>query len=509
MYNEEQTARRFYAISFADDEPTVTRGTLIPRKQLVFAPRLLALPPRTPRLLIATKVVVLLATLVLIVYGAVALGPTMRQTGGQLMANAIESVGSRPVVIEHPYTKKVTPLSYGIEVAFSEPDFFGAARDAFIIAERTFIEADLSTMRLRYFENGVLRSEYPIVKKGEAGTFWETPAGLYEVEQKKQKHFASFGQVYLPNSIAFQGNFYIHGTPYFETGEVATSTKQGGIELVLEDAAELFELTSLRTPVLVYERAVSPEEFLYEPKVPELATPHYLIADIESSTVLAASDLDTPVPIASLTKLMTAVVAAEYINLDTRVQIATPSFVQSLIPRLGDRSSVSMYSLLELLLLESSNEAAEVIAAEVGREQFIGYMNERASSLGMTHTHFADPSGLDSGNVSSVGDLLRLISYIYEKRRFIVDISAGQKLPDLYVTGEFSGLSNFNEVEGLDNFIGGKIGETRAAGQTSVTLHTLNVKGTERVVAIIILGSEGRNDDVSALMQYATDRFGD
>jgi D-alanyl-D-alanine carboxypeptidase len=136
-------------------------------------------------------------------------------------------------------------------------------------------------------------------------------------------------------------------------------------------------------------------------------------------------------------------------------------------------------------------------------------MNERAASLSMTHTHFADPSGLDSGNVSSVGDLLRLISYIYEKRRFIIDISAGQKLPDLYVTGEFSGLSNFNEVEGLDNFIGGKIGETRAAGQTSVTLHTLNVKGTERVVAIIILGSEGRNDDVLALMQYATDRFGD
>jgi serine-type D-Ala-D-Ala endopeptidase (penicillin-binding protein 7) len=508
MYNEEHNARRFYAISFADDEPTVTTGSLIPRKQLAFTPKTLALPARPARQLLVSRVVIALATLVFAVYGAVTQLPDVVRSGGSLLANTIESMSVVPVVIEHPYTKKVTPLTYGIEVAFSEPDFFAAAREGFIEASRTFIEADLTTMRLRYFEQGVLYAEYPIIKKGESGTFWETPAGLYEVELKKDKHFATFGQVYLPHSIAFQGNFYIHGTPFYETGELATSTKQGGIELKADDAADLFSLVSLRTPVLVYERAVAPDDFLYEPKVPELATPHYLIADVDSSTVLAASDLDESVPIASLTKLMTAVVAAEYINLDTRVQITTPTFVQSLIPRLGERSSVSMYSLLELLLLESSNEAAEVIAGEVGREQFIAYMNERAKSLGMEQTHFTDPSGLDAGNVSSVGDLLRLIQYIYEKRRFIVDISAGKKLPDIYVSGEFSGLSNFNDVQGLDNFIGGKIGETNAAGQTSVTLHTLEVKGVERVVAIIILGSSGRTEDVTALMQYATERFG-
>jgi hypothetical protein len=287
--------------------------------------------------------------------------------------SGIIATNDTPVVIEHPYTKVITPLTYGIEVAFSEPDFFATARDAFIEAGRTFVEADLAAMRLRYFEDGVLVLEYPIVKKGEPGTFWETPAGLYEVEKKKQTHFASFGQVYLPNSISFQGNFYIHGTPYYETGDVPTTTAQGGIELSAADAKELYKVVTLHTPVLVYERAQDRKEFLYEPKVPELATPHYLIADVESGTVLAASDLGEAVPIASLTKLMTAVVAAEYINLDTRVAITEPTFVQSLIPRLGERSSVSFYSLLELLLQESSNEAAEVIASEVGREQFIKY----------------------------------------------------------------------------------------------------------------------------------------
>lgn len=511
MYNEEEPPRRFYAISFEEDEPIVTMGTLIPRKQLIFTPRAIALPPRPTRLLIASRAIVLLATLVLCVYGAIFVAPMAVERGQLLLASTFSSLitGASPVVIEHPYTKESKPLRYGIEVAFSEPDFFATARDAFIEAKRTFVEADLSAMRLRYFEEGVLVYEFPIMKKGESGTFWETPAGLYEVEKKQQAHFASFGQVYLPQSIAFQGNFYIHGTPYYETGEAPSDSTQGGIELATADAKELYDVVTLKTPILVYERAADRKEFLYEPKVPELATPHYLIADVESSTVLAASDLGEAVPIASLTKLMTAVVAAEYINLDTRVAITEPTFVQSLIPRLGTRNSVSFYSLLELLLQESSNEAAEVIASEVGREQFIKYMNERAKSLGMSHTNFSDPSGLDNGNVSSVGDLLRLIQYIFEKRHFIVDITAGEKLPDMYVTGEFSGLSNFNTVEGMDNFIGGKIGETTAAGQTSVTLHTLNVKGEERVVAIIILGSEGRNADVKALLKYAEERFGD
>lgn len=509
MYDEEEKPRRFYAISFADDEPTVTTGALIPRKLISFTPKNLALPPRQPRLLIATKVMVAIATLVFVVMGTLTSVPYVKKAGNALVAAVAGVAETTPVVIEHPYTKEKTPLSYGIEVAFSEPNFFVTARDSFIAASRTFVEVDLAVMKLRYFENGVLVKEYPVVKKGEKGSFWETPAGLYEVEEKKAAHYSHFGQVYLPSSISFQGNFYIHGTPYLEVGEVSTSSKQGGVELSTSDAAELFSLVSLHTPILVYEKSAAPDEFLYEPKIPELATPHYLIADVESSTVLAASDLDESVPIASLTKLMTAVVAAEYINLDSRVSIATPTFVQSLVPRLGDRSSVSMYSLLELLLLESSNEAAEVIASEIGREQFIKYMNERAASLGMEHTHFTDPSGIDNGNTSSVGDLLRLTQYIYEKRRFIIDISAGKKLPDMYVTGEFSGLSNFNDVKGLNNFIGGKIGETTAAKQTSVTLHTLEVKGQTRVVAIIILGSEGRTEDVQALMEYAKLRFGD
>lgn len=163
---------------------------------------------------------------------------------------------------------------------------------------------------------------------------------------------------------------------------------------------------------------------------------------------------------------------------------------------------------MQLLLIESSNEAAEVIAAQIGREQFINHMNEKAKSLGLAHTHFADPSGLSADNTSTVRDLLRLIQYIYDNRRFIVELTADQDLPTAYINGEFGKLINFNKVENLDNFIGGKVGETMAAGQTSITLHSLEVKGQKRILAIVLLGSDSRNADVRELLHYAEERFG-
>jgi len=511
MYNQGHQPRNFYAVSFADEAttPQAAPGKLIPAQNFTFTPRMLALPARPTRLLLPSRQLVALLILLFMVSAAVGSSWYAIQGGGQLASLTSRVTTTPTIVIENPYTRVQTPLKYGVQVAFTEANFFDTTREAFITAQETFIEADLAAMDVRYFEQGVLVFDFPIISKGESGTFFATPAGLYAVKSKKQKHFSNLGQAFLPWSLSFQGNFFIHGTPYYETGDTTKADFTGGIKLSDADAEALFKRVKPGVPVLVYERPSEPDSFLYEPKIPELATPHYLIADVKSNTVLASSDLDAAVPIASLTKLMTAVVATEYINMDTRVATVQPSFVASLIPRLGERSSVSMYSLLQLLLLESSNEAAEVIADEVGRAQFVEYMNERAASLGMDHTKFTDSSGLSAGNVSSVGDLLRLITYIYDKKRFIVDISAGRPLPEMYVSGEFSGLSNFNSVTGLDNFIGGKIGETTAAKQTSVTLHTFTVKGTQRVVAIIILGSDSRTADVQALMTYAQQRFGE
>jgi D-alanyl-D-alanine carboxypeptidase/lipoprotein-anchoring transpeptidase ErfK/SrfK len=521
MYNEEPKARRFYAISYDEDEPTISLGAFIPprrktsRPTVSFTPHSVSKKPTkavgllSPYVL-SVKVVSIVVSFTALAFVGLTATPYLRAVGETVVAQIQTSQTTTPtVIVENPYTAKQTPLNYGVQVALSEPNFFIETRSAFIESGQTFLEADLTTMQLRYFEAGVLTEQVAILSKGKEGSWWETPAGLYAVQSKKSKHFSSFGQVYTPWNMVFQGNFFIHGWPYYPDGTPVPAGFSGGcIRLSDVDAEKIYNRVSVNTPILVHEQLVQSDGFVYEPKIPELDTPHYLIADVESSTVLASSELTEAVPIASLTKLMTALIAAEYINLDTSVAVTQPTFATSLIPRLGARNSVSMYSLLQLLLVESSNEAAEVIANQLGQEQFVRYMNDKAAALGLMNTHFADPSGLSAANTSSLRDLLSLTQYIFNNRRFIIELTANQDLPTAYVSGEFGELSNFNKVEALDNFIGGKVGETTAAGQTSITLHKLKVKGVERVIAIILLNSNSRNADVKELLGYATERFG-
>jgi lipoprotein-anchoring transpeptidase ErfK/SrfK len=427
-----------------------------------------------------------------------------------VLASPVPIQSAAPIVtVVHPLTNQQIELQYGANTTLTEPNFYLETRDAFIDEAITFIEVDLTSMELRYFEQGVLVDSAPVLSKGRPGSWWETPAGLYQVESKTPSHFSSFGQVYQPWSMVFQGNFFIHGWPEYADGTPVASEFSGGcVRLATPDAERIYGRAAVGTPILVHEARLAPDDFVYEPKVPELETPHYLIADIHSNTILAASDFTVSVPIASVTKLMTALIAAEYINLDQSVSVTAPTFVQSLVPRLQDRTRVSMYSLLQLLLVESSNEAAEVIAAQIGRERFIEAMNRKAQSLGMTNSRFVDPSGLGAGNVSSPRDLLRLAQYLHANRSFVLSLTADADLPTLYVSGEFGELINFNEVEGVEGFIGGKVGETLAAGQTSVSLHELTIKGEQRILAVILLGSTERSEDVRTLLKYAKDRFG-
>lgn len=494
MSDDDSPKKQFYAVSYKDDIPRDGKGSLIPYQKKV--------PMIKPDNRLDHY-----AGLILVPVAALLFIFTASILGVKTMAG-INTAALPTVSVVNPFTNEVKPLNYGVQLALAQPNFFTETRDAFINEAVSFIEVDLSAMQLRYFKDGILLKSMPVLAKGETGSWWQTPAGLYKIEAKKENYYSSFGFMYQPWSLTFQGNFFIHGWPKYADGKEVPEDFQGGcIRLSTDDAAELYKLVGIDTPILVHEKESEEEVFLYEPKVPELETENYLIADIKSSTILASNNVERVLPIASVTKLMTALVAAENINLDTSVSISEQTFVQSLIPRLGERSMVSLYSLLQLLLVESSNEAAEVIAAQLGEDEFIKLMNEKAVALGMKDSQFADASGLSPNNISSLQDLLLLAKYIYEKRSFIFEVTANQNLPTAYVSGEFGELINFNKVDDLDNLIGGKVGETIAAGQTSVTLHNLKVKGQDRVVAVIILGSTSRNSDVNKLYNYAEEKF--
>jgi hypothetical protein len=436
--------------------------------------------------------------LLLAVFGV---GYGMVTNAGQL-ATSVLTVGS---------TKdgNKTIVEIGPNALLNEATVFEEVREAFIEARKTFVEVDITNKQLRYFKRGVLFQSAEVLAVSEEGSWRSVPSGLYELNRKQDIAFSNIEQVRLPWQLSFSGNYVIHGWPkYSDNTVVLDEFVGGGIRLSDADAEELYKEVRLGVPILVHQKTIKKADaFVFEPRVPEMQASHYYASDLESGTLLASSDLNKQAPIASLTKLMTAVVAAEQMDLDGRVSITSPTFVTSIIPRLKQGSSVSVYSLLQLLLVESSNEASETIAGEVGREKFITAMNDKARQLGMLHTNFADPSGLSSQNVSTVGDLSKLVSHIYQNHHFIFDITARTEVKNAYVGGEFSDLVNFNEVKDLDGFVGGKIGETLAAKQTSITLHKVRFGNESRTIVVILLGTESRSEEVIKLLSYVRAKY--
>lgn len=421
-----------------------------------------------------------------------------------------------PRLIDREYDFSFTPedaaakygLRFGAWPSLANADFFGRVRADLLSKQASFIEADLSAMKLAVYKDGARVLEVPILTKGRKGSWWETPAGVYAVRAKEKKHFSSIGRVNMPWSMQFQGNFFIHGWPTYEDGQTVASSYSGGcVRLGTADAEAVYRLSSVGMPVLVYESDFTTDDFTYREKIPILSARQYLAADLKNNFVFMEKGREEAVAIASITKLMTAVVATEHVNLDKLIEVPEEAIVKTSKPRLRAGEEVSAYGLLFPLLMESSNEAAETLARTYGRSRFIAVMNENARSLGMAHTAFADPAGAEAANVATAEDLFNLAKYLVLNRSFILDITAGRVTRSAYGTTPFAALENYNGFAGEENFLGGKTGLTTAASSTMIAVFNLRLLESMRPVAIIVLGSEDAEKDVRAIRAYIRERY--
>lgn len=399
-------------------------------------------------------------------------------------------------------------LQFGSWPELGNVDFFNTVRDKLVHDHTSFIEANLSTMKLTVYLDGVASKELPILTKGREGSWWETPAGLYRIEGKEKNHFSGFAGVYLPWSMPFQGNFFIHGWPYYPGGDPVRSSYSGGcIRLSTEDAEEVFGLVKVGMPVLVFEDDFASDNARYESKIAALTARAYLAADLGSNFVFTEKLSDAVVPIASITKLVTALVAVEYVNIERDIEITEVALATTSVPRLKANTEASLYDLLHLLLLESSNEAAEAIANSLGRTRFIGLMNEKARAIGMSSTHFVDPSGRSGENVSTAQDLFALSKYLYNNRSFILRLTAGDLDTAIYGIPRFPDLQNFNLFGHLDKFVGGKVGLSQAAGETFVGVFKIPFRAEARPVVVVLLNSVHPAEEVPLLLDWIQGNF--
>ncbi len=229
-----------------------------------------------------------------------------------------------------------------------------------------------------------------------------------------------------------------------------------------------------------------------------------VLMDAGSQRVLLDQDMHTPRPIASITKLMTALVAVEDSpDLSQEVEVSAQWLEgvegSSIYLKAGEK--VSLETLLYGLLLQSGNDAAQVIACWVAGDLdgFAQMMNEKAQELGMTNTHFTNPSGLtEEGHYSSAYDMALLACACLDNP-VVAGICATQT-----IALEGHTFVNHNKLLWLEeDCVGMKTGYTEAAGRTLVSAAT---RGAQTLVCVT-LNDPDDWDDHQAMLDYGFETY--
>ncbi|HUQ85839.1 MAG TPA: D-alanyl-D-alanine carboxypeptidase family protein [Candidatus Limnocylindrales bacterium] len=235
-----------------------------------------------------------------------------------------------------------------------------------------------------------------------------------------------------------------------------------------------------------------------------------LVYDLSNNQTIYEKSASTKLPMASLTKIMTAIIALENKRVDDSYVVTAKDLVGEDSMGLTEGEVISFDELLHGLMLPSGNDAAEVFANNhpTGRDGFILDMNQKAKSLGLKDTNFVNPSGLqgDGDQHTTTYDLLVITRYALENfpefakvvatAEYSIPQNSFHKAFDLY--NETNLLTTYEGVRGV------KTGYTPEAGLCLVTYLDY---GGHKIIGII-LNSENRRTEMKTLLDYSLRKYG-
>lgn len=255
------------------------------------------------------------------------------------------------------------------------------------------------------------------------------------------------------------------------------------------------------------------------------ASPYVILGDVTNSRVLYAKNADAKCYPASLTKLMTAIVAMENAPIDTIITVGDEIYMidpQSSRAYLTVGTRLTMENLLQALLLPSGNDAAYCIAVQVGRliegndaldktaalAAFCKKMNEKATALGCTGTHFANPDGIDDPNhYTTAADMLKIATCALSNET-IAAVVATPSVNTTLLSGQTVNWKNSNRLiqeNGAYSYSGAtglKTGSTDAAGYCLAA----SAQREGKTCIAIVMGAKyesGRWEDASGLLDIS------
>lgn len=244
-------------------------------------------------------------------------------------------------------------------------------------------------------------------------------------------------------------------------------------------------------------------------ELPKTNSRRYIVYDRISKSMIIGKNEDVKSAMASTTKIMTTIVILEKADLNEKVTVSAKAGGTGgsrLGLKRGDKASVR--DLLYGLMLRSGNDAAVALAEHVGGsvKEFAELMNEKASELGLTNTHFVTPHGLDDANhYTTALELAKLTDYAMDNETFAKIV--GTKSTTIYINNQSRQINNTNELLGvLNGVVGVKTGFTNNAGRCLVT----ETKRNNMDIITIVLGADTKKDrtkDSVNLIEYTFSKY--
>ena len=238
------------------------------------------------------------------------------------------------------------------------------------------------------------------------------------------------------------------------------------------------------------------------------------VYDVAEGKVLYAKDPELQWPLASLTKLMSALTASKLIPNYVKVTITSDDLREEGDTGLLNDEDWNLRDLVDFSLIVSSNDGMRAIASVAGSQvfpasttaetRFVDAMNKLAKEIGLTETYFLNQSGLDisgtlSGSYGSAKDMALLVDYILKNDPHLIEATSLSKTT-IYSDDAAHTATNTNKaLEGIPNVIASKTGFTDLSGGNVVIAWNA---GLNRPIIISILGSsyDGRFEDLSKLV---------
>lgn len=325
--------------------------------------------------------------------------------------------------------------------------------------EGVFILADLAKETVTTYQNGSQVNQAEILSKGASGSFWETPTGLYEIQYRNENHVSSIGNVNMPYSMQYSGNFFIHGWPtYLDGSDVGPGYSGGCIRLNTPGAASIFPYTAWGTKLLVVDSetlnanySADLDQTDYE-ALDNLSAKGVIIANSNNGQVYFAKNSEREFNLGSIANFLVAFAANENISYASEI----PEYIKSNGAWQKDGNKYVLAIRYPTLLSEDGDTDVVSLVRYHGSKVFMDYLDTKTNAIGMAKTNHTLNSDDTINSIARLEDWYHLARYLYHQKPFMIENSGDIVINEPYISyvtnlGQTDSAINFIEVSTSDN----------------------------------------------------------